>query len=354
VSGHDSTQGDEAPVLTSDFDYDLPQELIAQTPAEPRDSSRLLVVSRSDGTMQHSRFSHMGDFLRAGDLLVLNNSRVLPARLRGRRLPSGGGVEALLVRELAPGRWEALLKPGRRIHEGQEILFSNGVSSATAIAEQWLPGGVCLLAFESHAQIDELGTVPLPPYIRARLDDPERYQTVYAREPGSAAAPTAGLHFTPELLQSLRTAGVETAFLTLHVGPGTFQPVHVDNARSHTMHAEFFHLDRAAAEAISQARREGRRIVAAGTTVVRTLEQIGSETEPENVKPAEGWTRLLILPGHRYRLVDALITNFHLPKSTLLMLVAAFMGRELMFRCYQEAISERYRFYSFGDAMLIL
>jgi S-adenosylmethionine:tRNA ribosyltransferase-isomerase len=354
VSGLNSLQGDEAPVLTSDFDYDLPQELIAQTPVEPRDSSRLIVVDRAGGTTQHSQFTRIGDYLRPGDLLVLNNSRVLPARLRGHRVPTGGGVEALLVRELTPGHWEALLKPGKRIHEGQQLQFWNGELSATATAERWLGDGLCLIVFEPDTPLDKLGTVPLPPYIHARLDDPERYQTVYARELGSAAAPTAGLHFTSELLQSLRAAGVETAFLTLHVGPGTFQPVHVDDARSHPMHAEFFHLDQATAQAISNARRQGRRIVASGTTVVRTLEQIGLESDPENVQPAEGWTRLLILPGHRYRLVDGLITNFHLPKSTLLMLVAAFMGRDMMFRCYGEAIRERYRFYSFGDAMLIL
>jgi S-adenosylmethionine:tRNA ribosyltransferase-isomerase len=354
VSGLDSTLGAQAPVLTSDFDYQLPQELIAQTPIEPRDASRMLVVNRSSATIEHSRFRQISSHLRPGDLLVLNNSRVLPARLHGHRLPTGGSVEALLIREQSPGYWEALLRPGKRIAEGQKLQFGNGEVSVTATAERWLGDGVCLLAFERGAPLDRLGTVPLPPYIHQSIEDPERYQTVYAREPGSAAAPTAGLHFTPELLEELRTAGIETAFLTLHVGPGTFRPVHVDDARSHPMHAEYFHLDRKVADSISRARREGRRIVATGTTVVRVLEEIGLHGDPCNVQPAEGWTNLLILPGHRYRLVDALITNFHLPKSTLLMLVAALMGRELMFRCYDAAIGERYRFYSFGDAMLIL
>jgi S-adenosylmethionine:tRNA ribosyltransferase-isomerase len=354
VSPQDPFASGDRPVLTSDFDYYLPQELIAQTPAQPRDSSRLLVVDRHGGEIRHGRFGSIGECLQPGDLLVLNNSRVLPARLRGHRIPSGGAVEALLVREREPGHWEALLKPGKRIPEGQQIRFSNGRASSTATAKQWLPDGLCLLTFEPDAPLEKLGSVPLPPYIRTKLDDPERYQTVYSKEPGSAAAPTAGLHFTPELLQGLRFAGVETVFLTLHVGPGTFRPVHVDDARSHPMHAEFFHLDIPTAQSIRRARREGRRIVAVGTTSVRVLEQIGLESDPEDIQPTEGWTRLLILPGHRYRLVDALITNFHLPKSTLLMLVAAFMGRDLMFRCYDEAIRERYRFYSFGDAMLIL
>jgi S-adenosylmethionine:tRNA ribosyltransferase-isomerase len=343
------------PVWTRDFDYDLPVDLIAQTPIEPRDASRLLVIDRSRGEIEHSRFDAVERFLRPGDLLVLNDSRVLAARLRGHRLPSGGAVEALLVRELDAGKWEVLLKPGKRILEGQRLEFSRAGVTAAAVAERWLEDGLCLLSFDKGAKPEELGAVPLPPYIHERLNDPERYQTVYARESGSSAAPTGGLHFTPGLLDRLRAAGVETAFITLHVGPSTFRPVHAQDARQHPMHAEHFRLDVAAADAIDRAHREGRRIVAVGTTSVRVLEQVGSTLDGAGlIRPVAGWTRLLILPGHRYRLVDALITNFHLPQSTLLMLVAAFVGRELMFGAYAEAIRERYRFYSFGDAMLIL
>jgi S-adenosylmethionine:tRNA ribosyltransferase-isomerase len=343
----------DEPVLTSDFDYDLPPELIAQTPIEPRDASRLLVVERTTRRIEHTRFRVIGRFLRPGDLLVLNNSRVLAARLRGRR-PTGGGVEALLVHQRDADHWEALLKPGKRVKEGQTLAFSRGGLTATAAVERWLADGLCLLAFEPGAPVAELGDVPLPPYIHAQLDNPERYQTVYARRPGSAAAPTAGLHFTPELLDELRAQGVQTAFLTLHVGPGTFRPVHVEDAREHPMHAEFYQLDADTAAALTRARREGRRIIATGTTSVRVLEQIGAGFEGGEIAPQEGWTNLLILPGHHYRLVDGLITNFHLPRSTLLMLVAALMGRDLMFEAYREAIERRYRFYSFGDAMLIL
>jgi S-adenosylmethionine:tRNA ribosyltransferase-isomerase len=349
-----SNEATDQAVWTNDFDYDLPPELIAQTPIEPRDASRLLVVERATGSIEHTRFNEIGRFLHPGDLLVLNNSRVLAARLRGRRVPTGGGVEALLVHERGPGRWEALLKPGKRIKEGQTLVFSRGDHTASATVVRWLEDGLCLLAFEPEAPVEALGSVPLPPYIHNEVADPERYQTVYARRPGSAAAPTAGLHFTPQLLDVLRAKGVETAFLTLHVGPGTFRPVHVEDAREHPMHAEFFQLDEATASALSRSRREGRRIIAVGTTSVRVLEQVGSDLDGDTVRPQEGWTRLLILPGHRYRLVDGLITNFHLPRSTLLMLVAALMGRELMFKAYEAAIHERYRFYSFGDAMLIL
>jgi S-adenosylmethionine:tRNA ribosyltransferase-isomerase len=344
----------ERAVRTSDFDYQLPPELIAQTPIEPRDSSRLLVANRESASLRHTTFAEIGRYLRRGDLLALNNSRVLAARLRGRRIPSGGGVEALIVHERSPGLWEALLKPGKRIAPGQELSFATGNGPLPATVEGWIEDGLCLLRFDAGAHPESFGAVPLPPYIHAQLDDPERYQTVYAERPGSAAAPTAGLHFTPGLLENLRRSGIETAFLTLHVGPGTFRPVHVDDAREHPMHAEYFRLDAQTAAQLNRARRDGRRIIAVGTTSVRVLEQLGSEMGKAELSACEGWTRLLILPGHRYRLVDGLLTNFHLPRSTLLMLVAAFMGREFMFEAYAEAIRERYRFYSFGDAMLIL
>jgi S-adenosylmethionine:tRNA ribosyltransferase-isomerase len=343
-----------SPVWTADFDYELPSELIAQTPIEPRDASRLLVVNRTSADLEHRHFRDLPELLRAGDLLIMNDSRVLAARLLGKRLPSGGKVEALLVHERKPDHWESLIKPGKRLTEGQRLSFTDGRRTVTATILHWLEDGLCLLAFEPGSRPAELGEVPLPPYIRASLGDPERYQTVYARDPGSAAAPTAGLHFTPELLAALQRRGVQTAFITLHVGPATFRPVHVDDAREHPMHAEFFRLSSETAAAIASARREQRRIIAVGTTSVRVLEQIGATTPIERLEACDGWTRLLILPGHTYRLVDGLITNFHLPRSTLLMLVAALTGRERMFQAYAEAIRLGYRFYSFGDAMLIL
>jgi len=344
----------DAAVWTSDFDYDLPPDRIAQTPVEPRDASRLLVLHRATGQIEHSRFSQLARYLSAGDLLVLNDSRVLAARLIGRRVPSGGKIEALLVHEQNPGKWEALVKPGKRISAGDELSFAGRDGDHRATVRGWLDDGLCLLEFEAGGRPEEMGSVPLPPYIHAELADVERYQTVYARDPGSSAAPTAGLHFTPALLAQLSAAGVETAFLTLHVGPATFRPVHVTDARRHPMHAEYFRVSATAADAIARARTEGRRIVAVGTTSVRVLEQLGSQFGDTAVRATEGWTRLLILPGHHYRLVDGLITNFHLPRSTLLMLVAALAGRERMFAAYAEAIRLGYRFYSFGDAMLIL
>jgi len=340
----------DAAVWTSDFDYELPPDRIAQTPIEPRDASRLLVLRRATGEIEHTGFSQLARYLSAGDLLVLNDSRVLAARLVGRRVPSGGKIEALLVHERNPGEWEALLRPGKRISSGDELDFAG----QRATVKGWMDDGLCLLEFEAGCRPEETGSVPLPPYIHTELPDVERYQTVYARDPGSSAAPTAGLHFTPALLAELNATGVETAFLTLHVGPATFRPVHVADARRHPMHAEFFRVSPATAAAIARARTEGRRIVAVGTTSVRVLEQLASQFGDAPVQATGGWTRLLILPGHRYRLVDALITNFHLPRSTLLMLVAALTGRELMFAAYAEAIRLGYRFYSFGDAMLIL
>lgn len=345
---------DAVAVLTSDFDYELPPELIAQTPAEPRDSSRLLVLDRGTRKRLHARFRDIGSFLHEGDLLVLNDSRVLTARLTGVRAPSGGGLEALLVRQREPGLWEALLRPGKRMRPGQQVRFDGHGESIVAAVEDWLDDGICLLRFEGETQPDRIGSVPLPPYIHTSLDDPERYQTVYARGKGSAAAPTAGFHFTPELLASLRTGGIETVFVTLHIGPGTFRPVHVEDARQHPMHAEFYRLDETAAEALNRARHERRRIIAVGTTSVRVLEQVGRQPAGGDLQAGEGWTRLLILPGDQFRVVDGLITNFHLPRSTLMMLISALAGRELVLETYAEAVALGYRFYSFGDAMLIV
>jgi S-adenosylmethionine:tRNA ribosyltransferase-isomerase len=357
----------------SEFDYNLPAELIAQTPVEPRDSSRLFVVQRSSGEFAHRHFRDIGSYLRPGDLLIANQSRVIPARLLGRRSGSGGAVEVLLLAErpdLGRDHWETLVRPGRRLHMGDHILFddANGVPHLQAeILERTEAGGrvVHLSALQQeqsddpysvtavHNLIDKLGHMPLPPYIHEQLRDPERYQTVYARIRGSAAAPTAGLHFTPELLDRLRQQSVQIGFVTLHVGLDTFRPVEVEDVRDHKMHSEEIELDEATAQLIQQTRAAGGRIVAVGTTSVRVLESVASLYDGQ-IQPYKGATHLFITPGYRYRAVDALITNFHLPRSTLLLLVSAFMGKELMERAYQEAIRLRYRFFSFGDAMLIL
>jgi S-adenosylmethionine:tRNA ribosyltransferase-isomerase len=358
-------------VRTDDFRYNLPPELIAQTPVEPRDSSRLLVVHRAEGRIEHRRFRDIGEYLRPGDLLLANESRVLPARLYGRKVPSGGHVEVLLLRPhpqpddegREPRVWEALVSPGRRVREGTVLEFGEeGGAHLTAEVVARTDSGGRMLRFSLPPRplLDRLGEMPLPPYIHERLTDQERYQTVYARTEGSAAAPTAGLHFTPRLLSELADQGVGFATVTLHVGLDTFRPVHTDDPSQHEMHSEWYSLTREAAEAISRTRREGGRVVAVGTTSVRVLETAAreqgttSEGRDAPVEPGEGWTRLFITPGYRFGLVDAMITNFHLPRTTLLMLVSAFAGRELVLKAYEEAIQERYRFFSFGDAMLIL
>lgn len=355
---------------TSDFDYDLPAELIAQRPVEPRDASRLLVLRRSNGRMEHRRFADIGRYLPPGAVLVLNRSRVIPARLYGRRRDGGGKVELLLLRRESPGIWQALGKPGRRLRPGTELLLTaadnagqDGGADATAtVAAEVLAvdgEGVRTVRLARESGIEQLGEVPLPPYIRQPLADPERYQTVYGREPGSVAAPTAGLHFTPQLLDNLRAGGIATAFVTLHVGLDTFRPVAGENPAEHHIHTEYYELPAETAALLTAARREGRPIIAVGTTAVRTLEQVGRERMAAGVSPeaplaaANGQADLFILPGHQFRWVDGMITNFHLPRSTLLMLVAAFAGRERMLNAYRAAIAQRYRFYSFGDAMLI-
>ena len=347
---------------TDDFDYHLPPELIAQTPLERRDSSRLLVLDRATGATRHDRFSGIGDYLRPGDLMVFNRSRVIPARLFGRR-ESGGRVEFLLLSRVEPCLWWALARPGRRLQPGARVLLDVPGRSAGDLGRDYdvevcasEEDGVKLVRFVDEGVIDRSGHAPLPPYIHTRLDDPERYQTVYARDPGSAAAPTAGFHFTHDLLDELRRAGVEMAFVTLHVGLDTFRPVQEDDPTEHKIHTEYFEIDTEAAQALDRARREGRRIVAVGTTSVRTLEQVGRDLESSgrnSIGPVSGQADLFILPGHRFRLVGAMITNFHLPRSTLVMLVSAFAGRERVLQAYEAAIEERYRFYSFGDAMLI-
>ena len=343
---------------TSDFAYFLPPELIAQSPVEPRDNSRLMVVNRGSGSMEHRRFSDVVDYLRSGDVLVFNDSRVIPARLMGRRAGSGGRVEILLLRRLETNVWEALVKPGKRLHAGDkvDIIHDSSPGEAKVIAEvlELRSGGIRVVSFSDETLLSELGEVPLPPYIRVPLAHSERYQTVYARVAGSVAAPTAGLHFTPQLLGKIEQKGVHCLFVTLHVGLDTFRPVTEDNPLAHPIHDEYAVLSHAVARELSKARGEGRRIICVGTTAVRIVEQAAQVSSHLELKPFEGWASLFILPGYQFRMVDAMVTNFHLPRSTLLMLASAFAGKELVDRAYQEAIARRYRFYSFGDATLIL
>ncbi|MGE5597046.1 MAG: tRNA preQ1(34) S-adenosylmethionine ribosyltransferase-isomerase QueA [Hyphomicrobiales bacterium] len=336
---------------TADFDFDLPPELIAQQPAEPRDAARLMVLHRAAQSIEHRTFRDLPQLLSPGDLLVVNDTRVMAARLYGTRPDTGGHVEALLVRPLTDRRWEALFRPGRQAVPGREFHFAahDGDLPATVLRRE---GDTVELEFAREFDPATVGEVPLPPYIRHFAGDPERYQTVYSREARSSAAPTAGLHFTPGLFAALAGRGIERTAVTLEVGPGTFKPVTADDPRDHDLHAEHITLPPDAAAAINRAKGEGRRVVAVGTTVVRTLEHV--MREQGQIEPCEGWTRLKILPGDRFLAVDALITNFHLPRSTLLMLVSAFAGTEFVLRAYHEAVRERYRFYSFGDAMLVL
>jgi S-adenosylmethionine:tRNA ribosyltransferase-isomerase len=339
---------------TSDFDYELHPELIAQTPLEPRDYSRLMVLGRSDGSIEHRRFFEIVDYLRAGDVLVFNDSRVIPARLRGRKLDSGGRVELLLLHRLDKAVWEALVKPGKRVNIGTRVEIEGG-NSTPVLAEVIRVGedGTKLISFSEEAPLAQLGRVPLPPYIKSPLADPERYQTVYSRVPGSAAAPTAGLHFTPELLSKIERSGVRLLFTTLHVGLDTFRPVKEDDPLKHPIHKEYGSLSPEVAAELSQAKAEGRRVICVGTTTVRLVEAAAGG-DPAKIQPFEGWVDLFILPGYKFRIASGVITNFHLPRSTVLMLVCAFAGRDFIDRAYREAISQQYRFYSFGDAMLVL
>jgi len=338
---------------TADFDYELPSELIAQTPIEPRDASRLLVLDRASGQLAHRIFRDIGEHLRPGDLLVANESRVIPARLHARKVPTGGKAELLLVAKRDERTWEVLVK-GRKLVPGHRLAIGDGERRVVGQVLEITEAGGRLIAFERPIEplLDELGIVPLPPYIHTPLTNAERYQTVYARREGSVAAPTAGLHFTPELLSRLQETGVHLAFITLDIGLDTFRPVREDQVEDHVIHTERCQLDPQVAQQINKAKQEGRRVIAVGTTTVRVLETAAVESGV--VQPFTGPTDLFIYPGFQFRVVDALITNFHLPRSTLLMLVCAFAGRELIFKAYREAVRERYRFYSFGDAMLIL
>lgn len=339
---------------TSDFDYELPQELIAQTPIEPRDHSRLLVYDRKDGRIQHLHFYDLPRFLQKGDVLVVNETKVIPARLLGEKEDTGVPVELLLLKRLEKDVWEGLVRPGRRLRPGAMCTFGGGLLRAEIIDNAEDGGRRIRFHYEGVFEeiLDRLGQMPLPPYIHEKLEDKSRYQTVYAKQEGSAAAPTAGLHFTPELMERIRAMGVEIVPVLLHVGLGTFRPVKAEDVSEHHMHVEHYEVTEEAARKINEARKAGHRCVCVGTTSVRTLESVSDENDL--VKAESGDTGIFITPGYRFHAVDALITNFHLPQSTLLMLVSALMGREEALRVYNEAVQERYRFFSFGDAMLIL
>ena len=344
----------EKHLTTEDFDYDLPQELIAQTPLKERDQSRLLVLDSKTGKYQDDYFYNVIDRLNPGDALVMNDSRVMPARLYGVKPETGGHVEVLLLNNTDGDNWETLVKPAKRAKVGTEISFGDGKLTATVTEELEHGGRMIEFHYDGIFMeiLDRLGEMPLPPYIKEKLDDPEMYQTVYSREIGSAAAPTAGLHFTTELLKKIEDKGVKLVYLTLHVGLGTFRPVSEENIEDHKMHSEFYRLTEDAAKTLNEVKANGGRIVATGTTSIRTLETIGTKFNGE-IRADSGWTDIFIKPGYKWQVVDAFITNFHLPKSTLVMLVASFTGRENILNAYRHAVSEKYRFFSFGDAMFI-
>ena len=338
---------------THDFYYDLPEELIAQTPLEKRDTSRLMVLDRATGEVTHKHFYDILDYLQPGDCLVMNDSRVLPARLLGHR-PTGGAVEVLLLRDAGNKCWECLCKPGRKMQIGHEVVFGNG--ELTATVKEVKEDGNRIVEFHYEGifleVLERLGKMPLPPYIKAELQDQERYQTVYSRAVGSAAAPTAGLHFTNELLEQIRRKGIKTAFVTLHVGLGTFRPVKAENILEHHMHSELCMMSAETAQLLNETKRSGGRVICVGTTSCRTLESLVNEDGSFEEKSK--WTEIFIYPGYTFKAMDGLITNFHLPESTLVMLVSAFAGRENVLNAYEQAVAERYRFFSFGDAMCIM
>ncbi|MGX0083135.1 tRNA preQ1(34) S-adenosylmethionine ribosyltransferase-isomerase QueA [Staphylococcus hominis] len=337
-----------------EFDYHLPESLIAQTPLKNRDQSRLLVLGRKTGNIAHKHFTDIMDYFEPGDTLVLNDTRVMPARLFGLKEETGAKVEMLMLTRIEANDWEVLLKPAKRIKVGNTLSFGNGKIIAECIKELDQGGRIMRLHFEGilEERLDELGEMPLPPYIKERLDDPDRYQTVYAKENGSAAAPTAGLHFTDELLQKIKDKGVNIAFITLHVGLGTFRPVSVEDINDHEMHSEYYQMTKETADILNKTKENGHRIISVGTTSTRTLETI--RRDHEQFVATSGWTDIFIYPGFEYKAIDGLITNFHLPKSTLVMLVSAFSSREYILNAYKEAVKLKYRFFSFGDAMLII
>ena len=337
----------------SDFYFELPEELIAQYPLEKRDSSRLMVLDKKTGEIEHRKFHDILEYLNEGDTLVLNNTRVLPARLIGEKEETGGKIEFLLLKRIEGDKWECLAKPGRKAKVGTVFTFGEG--KLKAIVREIGEEGNRIIEFKYEGifeqVLDELGQMPLPPYIHEKLEDKERYQTVYSKEKGSAAAPTAGLHFTEELLKEIKDKGVNIAYLTLHVGLGTFRPVKVDDVNNHVMHSEYYHLDKENADIINKTKEEGKRVIAVGTTSSRTLETIGDENG--KVREQSGWTDIFIYPGYKFKIVDNLITNFHLPESTLIMLVSALAGQDNIMNAYNTAVKEKYRFFSFGDSMFI-
>ena len=339
---------------TKDFDFDLPEELIAQTPLEVRDASRLLILDRKKRTLTDSHFDSILDQLQPGDALVMNNTRVLPARLYGQKPDTHGHVELLLLKNTQGDQWEVLAKPAKRLRVGAKVEFGDGRLKATVVEELEQGGRIVEFSYEGIflEVLESLGEMPLPPYIHEKLEDRERYQTVYAKENGSAAAPTAGLHFTEDLLQKIEAKGVHLVYLTLHVGLGTFRPVSVDNLEEHEMHSEYYQFSQEAADTLNQVKAKGCRVVAVGTTSIRTLETIGNKFDGQ-LQADAGWTNIFIKPGYDFKVVDAFSTNFHLPKSTLVMLVAAFAGRDFVLEAYRHAVEERYRFFSFGDAMFL-
>ena len=339
-------------MLLSDYHYNLPDGLIAQHPHEPRDHSRLMVLNRTTGEVSHQHFYNVPDYLEPGDTLVFNNTRVIPARLIGTRADTGGKVEVFLLNRLNHNEWETLVKPGKRARPGTTISFGEELSCEILDSTEF-GGRVVRFTFQGafEAILDRLGETPLPPYIRERLEDGERYQTVYSCESGSAAAPTAGLHFTEEMLENLKQRGINLAFITLHIGLGTFRPVSVADITQHVMHREYYSISPEAAQIINQTKEQGHRVVAVGTTSVRTLETVGTNGR---IEAGSGWTNIFMYPGFEFKVIDAMVTNFHLPESTLLMLISAFAGRENVLAAYEIAVNEDYRFFSFGDAMLIL
>ncbi|MFW6382000.1 MAG: tRNA preQ1(34) S-adenosylmethionine ribosyltransferase-isomerase QueA [Bacillota bacterium] len=338
---------------TSDFDYDLPEKLIAQEPADQRDQSNLLVLNKSGELLDDLKFYQLKKYLQPGDRLVFNNSKVIPARLFGEKVTSGIEIEILLLTELAPDRWEVLVNPGRRVKKGTKIRFDDELMAETI---DYTDFGGRVLEFKPEgslkSKLDDLGEMPLPPYIKKKPEDPNRYQTVYADKEGSAAAPTAGLHFTDEILKELQEYGVGLSYLTLHVGLGTFRPVKVDDVEKHNMHEEYYEIDKKTANDIMDTKNNGSRVISVGTTSVRALESAASSIKER--KGAKGWTDIFIYPGYNFKIIDGLLTNFHLPESTLIMLVAALIGKEKVMKAYKHAIEKEYRFYSFGDAMIII
>ena len=336
-----------------EFDYDLPEELIAQKPKDKRDESQLMCLNKENGKITEDIFKNIVDYLNTGDMIIFNNSQVIPARLYGEKIPTGTEIEILLLNEIKEGKWEVLVRPGKRVKKGVRVSFGNGKLTGEAVEYTDYGGRIMEFSYKGDFDnvIEELGEMPLPPYINEKLENPDRYQTVYAKKKGSAAAPTAGLHFTPELIEKIKDKGVLVDYITLHVGLGTFRPVRTEKVEDHDMHSEYFEISKEVVEKIKKTKESGNRVIAVGTTVTRTLESVANENN--ELKAQKGWTDIFIYPGYDFKVIDALITNFHLPQSTLLMLVSAFAGKESVMSAYNKAVNEEYRFFSLGDAMFL-